>query len=141
MHCSAVEEVAAAVASAADRRSARPAAAVTAHPDAAAARVLVVEDDAAIAELIELYLHTEGLESTCVAAAEEATSTLQRKVFHLVILDINLPGRDGFQFLQHVQRLRKKLHRPGTASLIETVPRSGYRAPAAAVIPIVPRTP
>ena len=32
----------------------------------------------------------------------------------------------------HVQRLRKKLHRPGAAPLIETVPRVGYRAPAAA---------
>ena len=232
------------------------------HPDGAAARVLVVEDDAAIAELIELYLDKEGLESTCAASAEEAESMLRGMVFHLVILDINLPGRDGFQFLKefrahhttpviivsardsdedkvlglgvgaddfvtkpfsprvllarvrtnlrylqrgpapsvravrfgdylihlneytvtrddrrvtlapkefdllaylvcnarraftpqelyasvwgnrfgdlstvtvHVQRLRKKLHRPGAAPLIETVPRVGYRAPAAAV--------
>ena len=87
------------VASAADADSARSAAAVTADPDAAAAHVLVVEDDEAIAELIELYLHKEGLESTCVASAEEAESTLRRMVCHLVILDINLPGRDGFQFL------------------------------------------
>ena len=72
---------------------------MTAHSDAAAAHVLVVEDDDAIAELIELYLNEEGLESTCVASAEEAESTLRRMVCHLVILDINLPGRDGFQFL------------------------------------------
>ena len=98
--------MAAAVASAADAhpRSVRDhpdstRSAAPAHPDAAAVHVLVVEDDAAIAELIELYLHKEGLESTCVASAEEAESTLRRMVCHLVILDINLPGRDGFQFL------------------------------------------
>ena len=33
----------------------------------------------------------------------------------------------------HVQRLRKKLRRPGTGPLIETVPRVGYRASAAVV--------
>ncbi len=73
--------------------------AVVAHPDAATGRILVVEDDVAIAELIELYLDKEGLESTCVASAEAAESALRHLVFHLLILDINLPGRDGFQFL------------------------------------------
>ena len=33
----------------------------------------------------------------------------------------------------HVQRLRKKLHGPGTAGLIETVPRVGYRVRAAEI--------
>ena len=65
----------------------------------AAARILVVEDDADIAELIGLYLERAGLESTVAASAEAAERALRREVFHLLILDINLPGRDGFQFL------------------------------------------
>ena len=77
---------------------------MAAHPDAAAARILVVEDDAAIAELIELYPDKEGLETRCVASAEAAESALRRKVFHLVILDINLPGRDGFQWKRRQER-------------------------------------
>ena len=67
--------------------------------DAAAARILVVEDDAAIAELIALYLEREGLRSTVAGSAEQAERALRREVFHLLILDINLPGRNGFQFL------------------------------------------
>ena len=63
------------------------------------ARILVVEDDAAIAELIGLYLESERLEPTVATSAEEAEAALRRGVFHLLILDINLPGRNGFQFL------------------------------------------
>lgn len=62
-------------------------------------RILVVEDDAAIAELIGLYLESERLEPTFATSAEEAEAALRRAVFHLLILDINLPGRNGFQFL------------------------------------------
>ena len=68
-------------------------------PDPAAARILVVEDDPAIAELIQLYLQREGLDSTIAASAEQAERALRRELFHLLILDINLPGRNGFQFL------------------------------------------
>ena len=73
---------------------------VVAQPDSNAARVLLVEDDAAIADLIQLYLDEEGLESTAVASAEQAEAELRRVVFHLLILDLNLPGRDGIQFLE-----------------------------------------
>lgn len=83
--------------SATDRRPGSGAAAGV--PDPAAVRILVVEDDPAIAELIGLYLQREGLESTISASAEQADSALRREVFHLLILDINLPGRNGFQFL------------------------------------------
>lgn len=68
------------------------------RPDPAT-RILVVEDDAAIAELIGLYLERAGLESTIAVSAEEAEAALSREVFHLLIVDINLPGRNGFQFL------------------------------------------
>ena len=62
--------------------------AVAAHPDAATGRILVVEDDIAIAELIELYLDKEGLDSTCVASAEAAESALRRLVFHFRLPDM-----------------------------------------------------
>ena len=67
--------------------------------DPAVARILVVEDDPAIAELIQLYLQRAGFDSTIAASAEQADSALRRELFHLLILDINLPGRNGFQFL------------------------------------------
>ena len=68
-------------------------------PGPSATRILVVEDDPAIAELIGLYLEREGLASTIAVSAEQADSALRADVYHLLILDINLPGSDGFQFL------------------------------------------
>ena len=73
--------------------------------------VLIVEDEPELAELIQLYLRNEGIISTTVHSAEEALDALQPREaasappFDLVILDINLPGMDGFEFLQHF-RLR-----------------------------------
>jgi DNA-binding response OmpR family regulator len=95
-HCSAA---AAAVDSATDRQPNCGLEPAEGAHDVAAARILVVEDDAAIAELIGLYLEREGLASTVAASAEAAEGALRREVFHLLILDINLPGRNGFEFL------------------------------------------
>ncbi len=100
MLCSAAAAAAAVVAgSATDRRRGSDGAAAGGAPEPAAARILVVEDDPAIAELIQLYLQREGLDSTLAASAEQADGALRRELFHLLILDINLPGRNGFQFL------------------------------------------
>ena len=68
------------------------------------ARILVVEDVKEMAELIRLYLQKEGVEATLSETAEEALVEFGRQRFDLVVLDINLPGIDGFEFLQ---RLRK----------------------------------
>jgi two-component system response regulator RegX3 len=68
------------------------------------ARILIVEDVKEMAELIRLYLQKEGMEATICDTAEEALAAFARERFDLVVLDINLPGMDGFEFLQ---RLRK----------------------------------
>jgi two-component system response regulator RegX3 len=64
------------------------------------AHVLIVEDDKAISELISLYLRKDGLSMDVVDTAEAALDVFGRAEFDLVILDINLPGMDGFEFLQ-----------------------------------------
>lgn len=74
------------------------------------ASVLVVEDEKEIAELIKLYLEKEGLE---VLLADDGEIGLEflRGAFHvdLVVLDLNLPGLDGFEFLRI---LRKEMDIP-----------------------------
>ncbi len=69
------------------------------------AKVLIVEDEEALAELTKMYLDREGIENRLAASAEEAQAALAEANFDLIILDINLPGMDGFEFLQE---LRKK---------------------------------
>ncbi|MFH2114837.1 MAG: response regulator transcription factor [Spirochaetota bacterium] len=63
------------------------------------ARVLVVEDVIELANLVSLYLSREGLEVHSVESAEEATTLLPDFDPDLILLDINLPGMDGFEFL------------------------------------------
>jgi len=67
------------------------------------AKVLVVEDEREIGELIGMYLRKEGVETLLVESAEEAIDRLQHTNFDLIVLDINLPGMDGFEFLQELR--------------------------------------
>lgn len=58
-------------------------------------RVLIVEDEAAIAELISLNLRHAGYEVTLAATADQAQSEVTRVLPDLVILDWMLPGQSG----------------------------------------------
>ncbi len=57
-----------------------------------------------MADLIRLYLQKEGMEAEIHETGEEGLTAFEKEKFDLVVLDINLPGIDGFEFLQ---RLRK----------------------------------
>jgi len=58
-------------------------------------RVLVVEDESAIAELISINLRHAGYEVTIAGAADQAQSEVDRVLPDLVILDWMLPGQSG----------------------------------------------
>jgi DNA-binding response OmpR family regulator len=68
------------------------------------AKVLIVEDEREIAELMSEYLTREGIETTLVETGEEGFRVLEGEGIDLVILDINLPGIDGFEFLQTLRK-------------------------------------
>jgi two-component system response regulator RegX3 len=67
-------------------------------------KVLIVEDVQEMADLISLYLANEGLQTKCAASAEHAFEILSSWTVDLIILDINLPGMDGFEFLGRYRR-------------------------------------
>ena len=74
------------------------------------ASVLVVEDEKDIAELIKLYLEKEGLEILLAADGETGLEFIRGSFdVDLVVLDLNLPGLDGFEFLRI---LRKEMDIP-----------------------------
>lgn len=68
------------------------------------ARILIIEDEPEIGELISVYLEREGLETKHVRTAELGLDALEGGEFDLVVLDINLPGMDGFEFLQTLRK-------------------------------------
>lgn len=63
------------------------------------AKIAVVEDIAEMAQLITLYMNNEGWETVRFETAEAALDYLEHQAVHLVLLDVNLPGMDGFDFL------------------------------------------
>ena len=63
-------------------------------------RILVVEDDTAISELICMNLEVTGYEGVPVLDGNEVEGTLEKEEdFDLALLDIMLPGKDGFELL------------------------------------------
>lgn len=68
------------------------------------AKILIIEDVKEMADLIRLYLQKEGMDAYLCETGEEGLAQFARERYDLVVLDINLPGIDGFEFLQ---RLRK----------------------------------
>lgn len=60
------------------------------------ARLLVVEDEAHLAEVVADNLRLEGYEVEVVGDGEQALTTIRGQRYDLVLLDVMLPGRDGF---------------------------------------------
>jgi len=63
-------------------------------------RLLVVDDEHAIAELLSRHLEEEGYRCSLAFDGEEALEALEKASFHLVITDIRMPGRDGLSLLE-----------------------------------------
>lgn len=63
-------------------------------------KILLIEDTTELAALITLYLNKEGMEIKPVESGEEALVALESFQPELVLLDLNLPGMGGFEFLQ-----------------------------------------
>src|SRR6185312_15680065 len=63
------------------------------------ARVLVVDDEAAIRKTFRYCLEDAGCEVTCADSAEVAESLVQRMVFDLCLLDLRLGNASGIELL------------------------------------------
>ena len=63
------------------------------------ASVVIIEDIKEMSDLIQLYLKREGMDTAAFDNAEDALVYLKDNTPDLILLDINLPGMDGFEFL------------------------------------------
>jgi DNA-binding response OmpR family regulator len=66
------------------------------------AMVMVVEDDANIGALVRTYLQRDGYQAVWVRSGEDALVELSRHPIELVVLDIGLPGIDGFEVCRRI---------------------------------------
>lgn len=69
-----------------------------------AKRILIVEDDASIAELQKDYLHISGFDVSIVGDGQQCLTMMKQEQFDLIILDIMLPGKDGFEILDEIRK-------------------------------------
>lgn len=68
-------------------------------------KILIVDDDASIAELISLYLNKECYDTRIVGDGEEALREFPQYKPDLVLLDLMLPGMDGYQVCREMRML------------------------------------
>jgi two-component system alkaline phosphatase synthesis response regulator PhoP len=68
------------------------------------ARILVVEDDLAIATALEDDLRLEGYDVEVVGDGPSAIERASRAQFELMLLDVMLPGKDGFEVCRELKR-------------------------------------
>lgn len=61
-----------------------------------AKRILVVDDDPAVRALIQEYLGEHGIEVLCASGGHEMGRLLETEPVDLVVLDVKMPGEDGF---------------------------------------------
>ena len=69
--------------------------------------VLVVDDDAAIRDLVTQYLTENDFRVTAVATGSEMTQVLGKEAIDLIVLDLRLPGEDGLQLARKLRETSK----------------------------------
>jgi two-component system alkaline phosphatase synthesis response regulator PhoP len=65
--------------------------------------ILIVDDEAHIVELARMYLEREGFQVRSAASGEEALEEVQARLPALVVLDVMLPGIDGFDVCRRIR--------------------------------------
>ena len=72
-------------------------------------KILVVDDDARLRALLERYLSEQGFQVRSVANSEQMDRLLTRENFHLMVLDLMLPGEDGLSICRRLRNANNML--------------------------------
>lgn len=66
-------------------------------------KILIVEDERPISDLIKLNLSDAGYDCTCAYNGMDAIDIVSEQTFDLMLLDIMLPGADGYEIMDYVR--------------------------------------
>ncbi|GHU44580.1 DNA-binding response regulator [Clostridia bacterium] len=69
------------------------------------AKILIVEDELAIADLIALHMKIAGHTSHLISNGDEVLPYLKEHTPDIIILDVMLPGRDGFSLISEIKNI------------------------------------
>lgn len=68
-------------------------------------KILIVEDDAAISNLIRINLNDAGYRCICAYDGLQASDLIEKERFDLILLDIMLPKMDGYELLEYIKTM------------------------------------
>ena len=69
--------------------------------------ILIVEDDKSIAELEQDYLEVSGFQTEIASTGTEGLEIALNKEFDLILLDVMLPGKDGFKVCEEIRAVKE----------------------------------
>jgi len=68
-------------------------------------KIFIVEDEKPISDLLRMSLTKAGYECSCAYDGMKAADILENERFDLILLDVMLPGADGFELMEYIQPL------------------------------------
>jgi len=68
-------------------------------------KLFIVEDEKPISDLLRMSLTKAGYECKCAYDGIEAADVLENERFDLILLDVMLPGADGFELMEYIRHL------------------------------------
>lgn len=68
-------------------------------------RILVVDDDEDVCDYLVMVLEKEGYHATAITDPRDTVAAMRRDDYHLVILDLMMPGMEGTEVLQEIRRV------------------------------------
>ena len=68
-------------------------------------KIFIVEDEKPISDLLRMSLTKAGYECACAFDGIEAADRLENERFDLILLDVMLPGADGFELMEYIRPL------------------------------------
>lgn len=91
-----------------------------------AKKILIAEDEIALAQILSQKLKEEGFEVEVAANGIEAMASLSKKTFDLLLLDLIMPKMDGFEVLNQmkIKKIRIKILVMSNLSQTETAAKA-----------------
>ena len=72
-------------------------------------KILLLEDDLNLSETVSDYFEEQGFDVICVYDGEEAIASIYEHNFDLLLLDVNVPNKNGFEVLKEIRTQNKKV--------------------------------
>ena len=66
--------------------------------------VLIVDDDEAVRTTLYKVIRSNGLDAEMASGGEQALELISKTHYDLILLDVNMPGMDGFSLVQKLRR-------------------------------------